>query len=170
VNHEQELAFESFVAAHGTALLRTAYLLTGHRQAAEDLLATALERTARRWPRVLDRERPEAYVRVVLTNLSTDRWRRLARRPVRPLTASDERRGIAPDLAAAAASRDLTSRLLRELPPRQRAVLVLRYFDDLPEADIAAALGCSVGTVKSQLSRGLARLRSSDHLSEEIRP
>ena len=97
-------------------------------------------------------------MRQILVNASIDRWRRLRRHPETPLAASGADPGAA-DTAAAVADRDLLLRGLAALPPRQRAVLVLRYFEDLSEAQTALMLGCSVGTVKSQAARGLARLR-----------
>lgn len=156
---EQEDAFEAFVAVQGDALLRTAFLLTGQRQEAEDLLANALERLARHWPRVLRHARPDLYARKILTNLATDRWRWLARHPSRPFTEFDEDTLAVGDHSLQTESRDLTARLLHQLPTKQRAVLVLRYFDDMSDNDIAETLGCTHGTVRSQASRGLARMR-----------
>ena len=144
--------------ARSGSLLRTALLLTGQNQAeAEDLLQLALERAYRHWARVCRSGEPERYVRGILAHASADRWRRLARRAERPLPAAAD--PALPDHSAVVADRDYLLRALAALPPRQRAVLVLRYFDDLSEAETAAMLGCSVGTVKSQAARGLARLR-----------
>ena len=146
--------FEEFVRGRSTALLRTAYLLTGNRSAAEDLLQGVLERVCRRWPSISDS--PDGYVRRALANAATNRWRRKA--PVEiALTRVHDRAGD--DQPAIVDLRDQLARGLMTLPVRQRAILVLRYFDDLSEAQTADALGCSVGTVKSQTSRGLARLR-----------
>jgi len=103
---------------------------------------------------------PERYVRKILANASADRWRRISRRPEQALAASDIGPSVR-DRAAEVADRDFLLRALAALPPRQRAVLVLRYFDDLPEAEIAEMLGCSLGTVKSQVARALARLREA---------
>ncbi|ABW15150.1 SigE family RNA polymerase sigma factor [Frankia sp. Mgl5] len=155
-------SFEDFVTASADRLMRTAFLLTGNRHAAEDLLQGALERTYQRW----GRERiiaPEAYVRRVLVNAASSRWRSRQFRE-EPLDAAAERAGAdgMPDLAM----RDQVLRALRELPKRQRAVVVLRYFDDLPEAAVAEILGCSVGSVKTHASRALARLRGSQHLGD----
>jgi RNA polymerase sigma-70 factor (sigma-E family) len=164
---ETTVPFEDFVRARSAALFRTALLLTGQDRAeAEDLLQGALERAYRRWGRICRAGDPERYVRRILANASTDRWRRLRRRPERELPA--DAAGLAEgDHAADVVERDFLLRALAGLPPRQRAVLVLRYFCDLPEAEIADALGCSAGTVKSQASRALARLRAS---SEPSRP
>jgi RNA polymerase sigma-70 factor (sigma-E family) len=151
---EQRLALERFVAERGDRLLRTAVLLAGNRADGEDLLQSALERLLRNWRRI-DGD-PENYVRRTLYNLATDGWRRhrvhqrhaVLLEPAPPV-----------DPAIAVDVRDAVIRVLVQLPPRQRAVLVLRYFDQLSEAETAAALGCSVGTVKSATARGLARLR-----------
>jgi RNA polymerase sigma-70 factor (sigma-E family) len=155
------VSFEEFVQGSSARLFRTALLLTGHdRAAAEDLLQLALERAYRRWGRICRSGDPERYVRRILANASKDRWRRAARRPERPLHEGDDHQA-AGDHAGAVADRDYLMRALAGLPPRQRTVLVLRYFTDLSAAEIAGELGCSVGTVKSQLSRGLARLRAA---------
>lgn len=145
---------EQFVSERGERLLRSAVLLAGSREAGEDLLQTALERLLRHWRRV--EGDPEGYVRRTLFNLAADGWRRqgLWRRK-RPLLAP----AAALDPTAAVDLRDVLVRLLAELPPRQRAVIVLRYFEELSEAEAAAVLGCSAGTVKSAASRGLRRMR-----------
>lgn len=157
-------SFEEFVAGSSAHLFTLARLLTGgHRAEAEDLLQSAYERTFRHWKRVCQREDPERYVRQALVNASVDRWRRLRRRPEEPMRFPGGGPPVA-DRAAEIADRDLLLRGLAALPVRQRAVLVLRYFEDLTEAQTAEALGCSVGTVKSQSARALARLRQ---LTEE---
>jgi RNA polymerase sigma-70 factor (sigma-E family) len=159
---EAEVSFEDFVHARASALLRTALLLAGQNRAdAEDLLQLALERAYRHWARICRSGEPERYVRGILANASADRWRRLARRPEGPVPAGFAGPAVA-DHAAAVADRDYLLRALAGLPPRQRAVLVLRYFDDLSEAQAAQMLGCSVGTVKSQAAQALARLRGAD--------
>ena len=153
------MSFEEFVRACSPRLFRTALLLAGQdRAAAEDLLQLALERAYRHWARVCRTGEPERYVHRILANASNDRWRQAARRRERPLHPGDAE-PPAQDQSDAVAERDFLMRALATLPPRQRTVLVLRYFNDLSEAEIADALGCSVGTVKSQVSRGLARLR-----------
>ena len=153
---EQE--FTEWATGCQRALLRSAYLLTGDLHRAEDLVQAALLEVFRRWPRLRDRADPVGYARktVVTTHLNLVRrlsWREVpvASFPDDGAAASDGHDGTVQRLALRAA-------LLR-LPPRMRAVLVLRYFDDLSEQDTAAALGCSQGTVKSSASRGLARLR-----------
>jgi RNA polymerase sigma-70 factor (sigma-E family) len=147
--------FAAFVAASSRRLLRTAYLITGDLDAAEDLLQTALERTYRRWTA---REPPEAYVHRVLVNAATDAWRRQHRLKTVELVDSE-----IPARADASLEglpvREALLACVRQLPVGQRAILVLRYFDDLTEGDTARVLGCSVGTVKSQHARAMARLR-----------
>ena len=152
------MSFEDFARARSGSLLRTALLLTGQRAEAEDLVQIALERAYRHWPRICRSEGPERYVRKILARASAERWRRLARRPERAMPAA-EHGPVEPDRTNEIADRDYLLRALAALPPRQRAVVVLRYFDDLSEAETAQMLGCSLGTVKSQTARGLARLR-----------
>jgi len=149
--------FEDFVNARGTRLLRSAFLLCGgDRGAAEDLLQDVLERMYARWRRI--RGEPEAYARAALANAAANRWRRRARRIAEtPLDGSTVPTVPGADLGLA--ERDAIVRGLAALAPRARAVLVLRYFEDLTEAETAVVLGCSVGTVKSQSSRALSRLR-----------
>jgi len=145
-------------------MLTMAMLLTGHNRAdAEDLLQIVLERAFRRWPRICRTGDPAPYVRQMLVNASVDRWRWLRRRPEEPF-GSDDRSPVAaglsrPDQSAAIADQDLLWRALSQLPAGQRAVLVLRYYEDLTEAETAAVLGCTVGSVKAQASRALAKLR-----------
>jgi RNA polymerase sigma-70 factor (sigma-E family) len=162
--------FERFAAVHVDALLRGAYLMSGDRGEAEDLVQECLLRLARRWPRVRSMEHPGAYARRVLFNLSLDGGRRRAARRVELLPVLEQphaRDAEDPDATALEIRADL-ARALAELPARQRAVLVLRYFVDLPEAEVAAILGCSHGTVKSSASRGLERLRQTlDRSSEQ---
>jgi RNA polymerase sigma-70 factor (sigma-E family) len=158
VDDSSERAFERFVAAEGTSLLRFAYLLTGGREAAEDLLQSALERCYRHWRRVERTDRPERYVRRMLANAATDRWRGLRRRPELPLAAAAE--PVAADATEALLIRDELFRALRALSARQRVVVALRYVEDLSERDTAALLDCSVGSVKAHASRGLARMRA----------
>ncbi|RLK23331.1 RNA polymerase sigma-70 factor (sigma-E family) [Micromonospora sp. M71_S20] len=148
--------FDDFVRTRSVAMLRVAYLLTGDRHAAEDLLQEVLEQVYVRWRRV--RTSPEAYARRALVNRSINRWRRRARRPEQALGDND---GVARDHADDIALRQAVVAALRTLPPRQRAAVVLRYLEDLSVADVAGALRCSEGTVKSHASRGLAHLREA---------
>ncbi|PYC65677.1 SigE family RNA polymerase sigma factor [Micromonospora arborensis] len=157
--------FDDFVRTRSVALLRVAFLLTGDRHAAEDLLQEVLEQVYVRWRRV--QTSPEAYARRALVNRSINRWRWRARRPEQALGDHD---GVARDHADTVAVRELVVGALRALPARQRATVVLRYLEDLPVADVAAAMGCSEGAVKSHASRGLARLRESLAESSLVTP
>ncbi len=149
--------FEEFVNTRSPVLLRTAYLLCGgDRGAAEDLLQDVLERVYPRWRRISGN--PEAYIRASLANAAANRWRRRSRR-VAEVPLATEVTPTVPGPEQGVANHDLVVRALGSLPARMRAVLVLRFFDDLSELDTAAALHCGVGTVKSQTSRGLTRLR-----------
>jgi RNA polymerase sigma-70 factor (sigma-E family) len=164
-------SFEAFVAARGAALLRTARLLCRAPEDAEDVCQAALERAYRHWSRIRG-DNPEPYVRRILVNLVINRARRAALLSFVTLgdhsdrTTDDPSARAAPG-AAAEADRDRAAvevrgaliAGLRALSPRQRAVLVLRYWEDMSEAQAGEILGCSVGTVKAHASRGLARLR-----------
>lgn len=147
---------EQFLAERADRLLRTAVLLTGSREAGQDLLQTALERLLRHW-RTLSGD-PEGYLRRTLYNLAADGFRRQGRlqRKLQLLRADTRPQ---PDVTAQVDLRDALVRMLVQLPPRQRAVLVLRYWEQLSEAETAAVLGWPEGTVKSAASRGLRRLR-----------
>ncbi|MEV4760769.1 SigE family RNA polymerase sigma factor [Micromonospora sp. NPDC049559] len=150
----KRLAFGEFVRAEITALTRTAYLLTGDRHHAEDLVQVALARAAVRWERIDD---PGAYVRRVLYTQSASWWRWRRARPPEALT------GTVPDRAVTGSEPELRLVLLQalaRLTARQRAVLVLRYYEDRTEVETAALLGCAVGTVKSQTRHALERLRT----------
>jgi RNA polymerase sigma-70 factor (sigma-E family) len=151
---KQEREFVSFVERRGAVLLRTARLLVIDDGEAEDALQTALLRLCRHWPV----EAPDAYVRRTLVNLASDRARRRHLVPT-PSEVADERLARLPDLADAVASQHALEHLVRQLPPRQRAAVVLRVLDGLSETETAAVMRCSAGTVKSNLSRGLSRLR-----------
>lgn len=148
-------SFEEFVRARTAALSRVAYLLTGDHHLAEDLVQQALLQVAGRWPALVARGDPDAYVRRVMYHQHISWWRRreppTARRAAPPEAAPDPGDSV----VAAVAVR----RALARLGPRQRAVLILRYFEDLSETRTAEILGISVGTVKSQARDGLARLR-----------
>jgi RNA polymerase sigma-70 factor (sigma-E family) len=149
--------FSVFVAASGRRLLRSAYLITGDLAEAEDLLQSALERAYRRWPSIRRKDVPEAYVRKIIATAAVDtgRRRKFAWAPL------DEQQlpGVPDAAVESLPGRAALLSCVRELPPGQRAVLVLRYFDDLTEAETARVLGCTVGTVKSQHARAMARLR-----------
>lgn len=150
-------AFDRFVAARLGALHRYALVLTRSPAEAEDLVHDALVRTAASWWRVRGQDDPEGYVRQVMLRLLLNRRRRPLREE--PVGQPPERPVADPGFAAVDDA-DGVERLLRDLPVRMRAVLVLRYVDGLTEAQIAERLGISAGTVKSQASRALARLRA----------
>ena len=158
-------AFRAFVVGRSPALLRTSYLLTGNRADAEDLLQTALAKTYLAWDRIREREALDAYVRRAMVNTQTSFWRR-----TRPESLYDE----VPDLPGRdrTADTDLHDALwtaLARLSRKQRAAVVLRYYEDLSEAETARVLGVSVGTVKSTTSRALSLLREDPSLRDDPR-
>lgn len=161
--------FEEWATARSRALSRRALLLTTDTASAQDLVQDTLIATARVWPRI--RHDPDAYVRRVMVTRSVDRWRRRSRHEV---LADPPDVGSADDLARDVTSALAVRRALRQLTPRQRAVVVLRFYEDLTEVQAAAELGCSVSTVKSQTRDALARLRAvapaliADRLPEEV--
>lgn len=150
--------FEAFVAARGPALLRTAWLLTGDRQFAEDLVQEALSRVVGRWGRLVRGGDPEAYVRRAVYNAVVDRSRRRSSSEVATGGVADAD-GRAPDGADEVLSRLTLQQALARLTDRQRQVLVLRFYEDLGETRTAELMGCSAGTVKSQTAHALRRLR-----------
>ncbi len=154
-------SFEEYVAARRTALLRTAYLLTGQHADAEDLVQMALVKAVPHWRRISDD--PEPYVRRILAREATNRWRRRRWREVSsdvlPETLSE---GTDPT------DREVLRQALMRLSPRQRAVVVLRYFDDLTEQQTAEVLGIGLGTVKSHGREAMARLRELITLEEPL--
>lgn len=153
--------FSALVATRSDALVRTAFLLTGDWGRAEDLLQTALTKTWLRWSALRDTEAAEGYVRRVMATTSIKWWRR---RWGGEVPTADLPPRSAVDAYVSVEDRDALARALATLTPRQRAVLVLRYYDDLPETEVAALLHCSTGTVKSTASRALGRLRHLDLL------
>lgn len=158
-----EVDFDEFVVARSRALLRTAYLLTHDHALAEDLLQTALSKAWFAWGRIDGN--PEPYVRRILVNTFASWWRRRWHGEV----PTEE----LPEHAAAPSGVETHGDLwvaMARLPRRQRAVVVLRYFEDLTEAETAATLGCSVGTVKSQASKALAKLRIDPALADDHTP
>ncbi|MFE6825755.1 SigE family RNA polymerase sigma factor [Streptomyces sp. NPDC057690] len=154
---EQEDRFQEFVRARWSRLVRTAYLLTGDVHHAEDLTQTALAKAYRSWRRISRSDNPEAYVRRMLVSCNSDRFRK--RRVAEALTAAPPERAGRDEGAGRVEERGSLLAGLAQLPPKQRAVVVLRYWEDLSEAEVADVLGCSPGTVKSQASKGLAKLR-----------
>ncbi|MDN5571872.1 MAG: SigE family RNA polymerase sigma factor [Propionibacteriaceae bacterium] len=160
--------FTEFVATHSGSLRHVARLLSGGSDAAEDLLQDALLKTWLHWKRIEPRT-AWAYTRRVMVNLATDRWRRRRYEPV-VAEVGDWR----PDAGAAAAfgaadDRSFIVDQLAHLSARERAIVVLRYYADLPEAEVADHVGVSVGTVKSTCSRALGRLRSRNDAAEATR-
>jgi RNA polymerase sigma-70 factor (sigma-E family) len=155
MDERAEREFRDYVASRQAVLYRAALLLTGHREDAEDLLQAALSRLALHWDRVASSA--DAYVRKILYHQQVGRWRRRGREYA--VDALPEP-AAAPDPSDQASLRVTLAAVLRQLTPRQRAVLVLRFYEDLPEGQVAEILGCSVGTVRSMTSRTLARVRA----------
>ncbi|GAA3222234.1 SigE family RNA polymerase sigma factor [Actinocorallia longicatena] len=147
--------YQAFVASRWPRLLRLAYLLTQDWQSAEDLVQTALVKAWFAWPRVTGD--PEPYLRKIIVNTHSSWWRRAWRSREITSEAVPDRPG--PDHTAHTGERDLVWDALGRLPDRQRTAVVLRFYEDLPEAQVAELMHCSVGTVKSQTSRALAKLR-----------
>ena len=159
-------SFQEYVAARSPALLRTAYLLTGSRPDAEDLLQTALARTYLAWDRIREREAVDGYVRRTMVNARTSIWRRrrIVEHASHVLPESPGRDGTAD-----ADLHDALWTALAGLPTRQRVAVVLRYYEDLTEAETARVMGVSVGTVKSTTSRALSSLRADASLRDDPR-
>ncbi|BCJ78048.1 RNA polymerase sigma24 factor [Catellatospora sp. IY07-71] len=151
--------FREFVHARLARLSRVAYLLTGEHHAAEDLLQNTLVRLASKWPKVSRTGVPDAYVRKVMYHEHVSSWRRSRHLRSELTTGELPESGAGSDMAAETVRRLLLEQALAKLTRKQRAVIVLRFFEDLSEADAAEALGVSVGTVKSQTSYALGRLR-----------
>jgi RNA polymerase sigma-70 factor (sigma-E family) len=151
--------FAEFVRANTAALLRTGYLLTGNAGAAEELVQDTLVRLYPKWDKVQSADQPLAYVRRSLTNAFINERRKASSHDLRFDLMPDRADGR--DATAYIADRDELWPLLQMLPPRQRAALVLRYFHDLSDDQIAAALECRTGTVRSLISRGLATMRQA---------
>jgi RNA polymerase sigma-70 factor (sigma-E family) len=148
--------FDAFVRARLPALLRFAHAVAGDPHTAADLVQDALERTGVRWSRLDRLGDPEAYVRRAIINGRASRWRKhrretlVAALPEKPATVADDY-----------LDRDELWQLVRSLPTRQRAIIVLRYYEDMSEAQIAETLGCSPGTVKSQANKAVGKLRNA---------
>jgi RNA polymerase sigma-70 factor (sigma-E family) len=174
VDQRTEREFTAFVTERTHVLFRVAYALCGDQHGAEDLLQGALAKAAVKWSSISGEA--EHYVRRILYRDFVNAWRWRRRRPERSMAQLPER-AARPDVADEAVQRLHIRAALATLPPRQRAVLVLRYLEDLPEQQVAEILGCAPGTVASQASRALAKLRTrvgdaaiSDSLSrEEVR-
>ena len=156
--------FREYVTRRSQSLLRTAYLLTGNRADAEDLVQAALAKTYQAWDRIEDRRALDGYVRKAMVNTHISWWRR---RRVDEYPTDE-----IPDLAVADAAgdsdlQDALRRAIDRLPRRMRAAVVLRYYEDMTEAEVAVALGVSLGTVKSTVSRAVAKLRIDAELLAE---
>jgi RNA polymerase sigma-70 factor (sigma-E family) len=149
-------SFETYVLEHGASLARLAFLLTVDHQLAEDLVQTTLAKVALRWDQVAASGHPGGYVRRALVRTAIG-WRRRHWHAERPAATVPDTAGR--DHLAAVDDHDRLRRALLALPPRQRATVVLRFYEDRPEAEVASILRCSVGTIKSQTAKGLARLR-----------
>jgi RNA polymerase sigma-70 factor (sigma-E family) len=166
MGEQDDESFREFVATGSAALLRVAYLLVGDLGQAEDLLQSALVKTYLAWGRIRDPGAVHAYVRRVLVTTATSWWRRRAAHEV-PVAAPPEL--VAPDFAGRQAEAETMRRLLLTLPAKQRAVLVLRFYEDLTEAEVAEVLGVTRGTVSRYVTRGLAALRARLDEGELVR-
>ncbi|ELP64836.1 SigE family RNA polymerase sigma factor [Streptomyces turgidiscabies] len=162
--------FQAFVIGRWPRLLRTAFLLTGEQHAAEDLVQSTLEQVYVAWRRVGSADDPEAYVRRVMINAHA----RKHRRRLKEFLAPKDDEGLAHELPdsgdhiARADDRGALLKALAQLPPRQREAVVLRYWEDLTETQTAQAMGCSVGAVKSNTAKGIAKLRAIPGLVETV--
>ncbi|MEU4042973.1 SigE family RNA polymerase sigma factor [Streptomyces antibioticus] len=163
--------FQAFVIGRWPRLMRTAFLLTGEQHAAEDLAQTTLEQVYVAWNRVAAADEPEAYVRRVMINTHSRRYRKKLREFLAP---RGEDPGLTHEIAdtgdriAQADDRHTLLKALAELPPRQREAVVLRYWEDLTESQTAQAMGCSIGAVKSNAAKGIAKLRAIPGLAETV--
>jgi RNA polymerase sigma-70 factor (sigma-E family) len=165
VNASEREQFEEFMTSRWPGLVRLAYGLTGDRWLAEDLAQTALASAYAAWWRVRRADDPDAYVRRILINASKSRFRR-NRVSEQPKTSAEVPDGVAADPAVAVGERSALLAALSTLPPRQRAVVVLRYWEDLSDEQAGTLLGCSASTVRSQAARALAKLRESAALAD----
>ncbi|MFF8862170.1 RNA polymerase sigma-70 factor, sigma-E family [Streptomyces sp. 1222.5] len=162
--------FQSFVVGRWPRLMRTAFLLTGQQHAAEDLVQSTLEQVYVHWRKVGSADDPEAYVRRVMINAHARRHRRRLKEFLAPKDDSGLVREVADtgDRIAQADDRSALLKALAQLPARQREAVVLRYWEDLTETQTAEAMGCSVGTVKSNAAKGIAKLRAIPGLLETV--
>ena len=161
-----ERDFREYVVSRRGILEREAYLLVGDTHLAQDLVQTTLAKAYVSWKRVRESEYPDAYVRRILINTNTSRLRKRRIREVLTDTAVETQDAYVAQPAGADTTRVDILRALMALPKRQRTAVVLRYWADLPEAEVAAAMGCSVGTVRSQSSKALAKLRDQPTLRD----
>ena len=164
---DDDAAFRDYVLARGTALLRMAVMLTGNQADAEDLVQAALANTFLAWDKINDRAALDAYVRRAMVNTHISWWRR--RRLEEFPTDQLPDQAVA-DHARESDTAEVVRRALDRLPERMRAAVMLRYFEDMTEPEIAALLGVSLGTVKSTVSRAVARLRIDAELGRDTSP
>lgn len=150
--------FREYVMTRGPALLRAAHQLTGHPLDAEDLLQNALTKTYLAWDRIEDRGALDGYVRRAMVNINISQWRR---RKLEEYPSDELPEVVAHEPPGGSEVQEALEQALRELPERMRAAIVLRYYEDMTEPEIAKTLGISVGTVKSTVSRAMAKLRAA---------
>jgi RNA polymerase sigma-70 factor (sigma-E family) len=162
--------FQGFVVSRWPRLMRTAYLLTGEQHAAEDLVQTTLEQAFVAWRKGGSADDPDAYVRRVMSNAHARKHRRRLKEFLAPKDDSGLVHEVADtgDVIGQAEDRIALLTALAQLPPRQREAVVLRYWEDLTETQAAAAMGCSVGTVKSNAAKGIAKLRTIPGLADMV--
>ena len=163
-NSSIEIDFDEFVITRGRSLLHSAYLLTGNLADAEDLVQSALAKTYQAWDRIEDRNALDGYVRRAMINTHISWWRR---RKVDEYPTDDIPDQPVADASVKSEQHDALRRAIERLPERMRAAVVLRYFEDMTEAEVADILGVSQGTVKSTVSRAVAKLRSDADLRTE---
>jgi RNA polymerase sigma-70 factor (sigma-E family) len=160
-------AFHDYVAARGPVLLRMAHRLAGNPVDAEDLLQSALIRTYLAWDRINDRAAVDGYVRRAMVNINISWWRR---RKLEEYPSAEMPEVPEPEAAVQGRAYELLEQALDRLPDRQRTAIVLRYYEDMTEPEIAKTLGISIGTVKSTVSRAMAKLRCDLAVSSTARP
>ena len=161
---DDDAAFREYVLTRGSALLRMAIVLTGNRADAEDLVQAALANTYLAWDKINDRAALDAYVRRAMVNTHISWWRR---RKLEEFPTDELPDQVVADHARDSDMAEVVRRALDRLPQRMRAAVMLRYFEDMTEPEIAAPLGVSLGTVKSTVSRAVARLRIDAELGED---
>ena len=159
-----DAAFRDYVLARGTALLRVAIMLTGNRADAEDLVQAALAKTYLAWDKINDRAALDSYVRRAMVNTHISWWRR---RKFEEYPTDELPDQVITDHARESETAEVVRRALDRLPDRMRAAVMLRYFEDMTEPEIAETLGVSLGTVKSTVSRAVARLRIDAELGKD---
>lgn len=162
-----EIDFHEFVTTRGRSLLHSAYVLTGNLADAEDLVQSALAKTYQAWDRIEDRKALDGYVRRAMVNTHISTWRR---RKVDEYPTDDIPDQPVADASVSSEQHDALKRAIGRLPHRMRAAVVLRYFEDMSEAEVANVLGVSQGTVKSTVSRAVAKLRTDADLLSELSP